>query len=420
MRWLWTFTDGFRSFRDFDGKNRIARDVGLGYSCGNKARERIMAGTFEMTATNKTSDGERWDAVLARDRRADGSFVYAVDSTGVYCRPSCPSRRPRREHAGFFALPELAEVAGYRPCKRCRPDLADLDDPDVQLARRACRYLQQVDGDIPRLADLAAVLDTTSGRLQRAFTRVVGVTPRQFADACRVRGFKEQLRDGIDVTTALHAAGYGSSSRVYEHASDRLGMTPGAYRQRGRGMRIAAAITDSSLGRLLVARTERGICAVYLGDADAALEEALQTEYPAAEIAWDKTTLGPWVTAVLGRLSGKEPRQALPVDVQATAFQRQVWDALLRIPAGETRTYREIAESLGKPRAARAVGRACATNPVSVVIPCHRAVRGDGGLGGYRWGLERKQALLEREKATKRNSPAHPELAYRTGRHVEG
>jgi len=365
-----------------------------------------MGGAFEMTATNKTTDGERWEAVVARDRRADGSFVYAVDSTGVYCRPSCPSRRPRRERAEFFALPELAEAAGYRPCKRCRPDLASLDDPDVQLARRACQHLRQADGDIPRLAELAAALKTTPGRLQRMFTRVVGVTPRQFADACRVRGFKGQLRDGVDVTSALYAAGYGSSSRVYEGASDRLGMTPGAYRQRGRGMRIVATITDSSLGRLLVACTERpAVCAVYLGDEDAPLEEALQREYPAAEIAWDKTTLGPWVAAVLGRLSGKEPHKALPVDVQATAFQRQVWDALLRIPPGETRTYHEIAESLGRPRAARAVGRACATNPVSVVIPCHRAVRGDGGLGGYRWGLARKQALLEREKATGGTAP---------------
>ncbi len=369
-----------------------------------------------MISTQDTSIDPRWEAVLARDRRADGSFVYAVDSTGVYCRPSCPSRRPRRERAGFFALPELAEAAGYRPCKRCHPNLAGVDDPDVQLARRACQHLRQSDGDVPRLAELAAALKTTPGRLQRAFTRVVGVTPRQFADACRVRGFKGQLRDdAYGVTSALYAAGYGSSSRVYEHASDRLGMTPGAYRQRGRGMRMVATITDSSLGRLLVARTERGICAVYLGDEDAILEKALQKEYPAAEIAWDKTTLGPWVTAVLGRLSGREPHQALPVDVQATAFQRQVWDALLRIPPGETRTYREIAESLGSPRAARAVGRACATNPVSVVIPCHRAVRGDGGLGGYRWGLARKRALLEREKATKQIGPVRPEPAGQAG-----
>ncbi len=348
-----------------------------------------------------TTDDLRWDAVLARDHKSDGSFVYAVDSTKVYCRPSCPSRRPSRSLVRFFAVPELAEVAGYRACKRCRPQLAEADDPQLQLVREACQLIRGSDGDVLGLGELAGITQTSPGTIHRAFTKVLGISPRQFVDACRQEMFKDHLRVGKDVTTALYESGYGSSSRVYEHASDRLGMTPGAYRRRGLGMRITYTLADAPYGRLLVARTDRGICAVYLGEKDDVLEDTLRKEYNAADLIRDDATLRPWLETVLERLEGKGSHQDLPLDVRGTAFQRLVWDALLRIPWGETRTYQQIAISLGRPKAARAVGRACATNPVSIVVPCHRAVRGDGGLGGYRWGLARKRSLLEREQETR-------------------
>jgi AraC family transcriptional regulator of adaptative response/methylated-DNA-[protein]-cysteine methyltransferase len=345
----------------------------------------------------------RWRAVQSRDRGADGLFVYAVRSTGVYCRPSCASRKPQANQVVFFPLPEAAEQQGFRECKRCKPRTVNLRDPRTKAVAQACREidLRVRDGnEAPvTLSALSAPLGISPHQLERAFRSVMGITPRQYADAQRMRRLKSQLRKGDDVTTALYDAGFGSSSRLYERAPSQLGMTPATYRQGGTGMRVNYTIVDSPMGRLLVGATDRGISAVYLGESDARLEGALKKEYPRAEIRRDRNGLEGWVSKILEHLRGREPNLDLPTDVQATAFQRRVWEELRRIPYGTTRTYSQVAQAIGQPAAVRAVARACATNPVSVVVPCHRVVRGDGKLAGYRWGVERKQALLEHESA---------------------
>jgi len=345
----------------------------------------------------------RWDAIQSRDRGADGVFVYGVRSTGIYCRPSCPSRKPNPNQILFFPLPEAAEQQGFRECKRCKPRTVNLRDPRTKAVAQACREIDsrvREGNDAPvTLSALSAPLEMSSHQLERAFRSVMGITPRQYADAQRMRRLKSQLRKGDDVTTALYDAGFGSSSRLYERAPSQLGMTPATYRQGGTGMRMNYTIVESPLGRLLVGATDRGISAVYLGESDARLESALQKEYPRAEIQRDRNGLEVWVSKILEHLRGREPNLDLPTDVQATAFQRRVWEELRRIPYGTTRTYSQVAQAIGQPEAFRAVARACATNPVSVVVPCHRVVRRDGKLAGYRWGLERKQALLEHESA---------------------
>jgi AraC family transcriptional regulator, regulatory protein of adaptative response / methylated-DNA-[protein]-cysteine methyltransferase len=346
-----------------------------------------------------------WRSVRMRDRSADGAFVYAVRSTGIYCRPSCPSRKPRREQILFFALPEAAEQQGFRACRRCRPRALAARDPKVDLVARVCRHIEaQIgngwdDDSRPTLAALSTPLAVSPHQLERAFRSVMGITPRQYADAQRMRRVKSSLKKGDNVTTALYDAGFGSSSRLYERAPGHLGMTPAAYREGGQGMSIHYTIVASPLGRLLVAATQRGISAVYLGDSDTRLEEALRKEYPRANIARDRTGLRAWVSRILNHLRGREPHLDLPTDVQATAFQRRVWEELRRIPYGTTRTYSQVASAIGRPKAVRAVARACATNPTSVVVPCHRVVREDGNLAGYRWGVDRKRALLASEKA---------------------
>jgi AraC family transcriptional regulator of adaptative response/methylated-DNA-[protein]-cysteine methyltransferase len=349
----------------------------------------------------------QWLAVQARDREADGAFVYAVRSTGVYCRPSCPSRKPRRAQVVFFPLPEAAEQQGFRPCLRCRPRTIHPRDPRADAVARVCREIEaRVHGDAAgageapvTLAALSRPVGMSSHQLERAFRSVIGITPRQYVDAQRMRRLKSRLRKGDDVTTALYDAGFGSSSRLYERAPSHLGMTPATYRRGGAGMRIHYTIASSPLGRLLVGATDRGISALYLGESDARLEAALQKEYPRAEIRRDRNGMEGWVEQILAHLRGHAPQLDLPTDVQATAFQRRVWEELRRIPYGKTRTYGEVARAIGRPTAIRAVARACATNPVSVVVPCHRVVREDGKLAGYRWGLERKRALLEHESA---------------------
>jgi AraC family transcriptional regulator, regulatory protein of adaptative response / methylated-DNA-[protein]-cysteine methyltransferase len=353
-----------------------------------------------------------WNAVQSRDRASDGVFVYAVRSTGIYCRPSCPSRKPRREQVDFFALPEAAEQQGFRACQRCRPRTVNLRDPRTASVASVCREIDariraEEGGDNEArltLSTLSKAIGMAPNQLERAFRRVMGITPRQYADAQRMRRLKSNLQKGDDVTTALYDAGFGSSRGLYERAPSQLGMTPGTYRQGGAGMQIHYTIVDSPLGRLLVAATDRGISALYLGEKDAPLKAALQKEYPRAEIDSDSSgskNLGGWVSKVLAHLRGKEPHLDLPTDVQATAFRRRVWEELKRIPYGATRTYSEVARAIGRPAAIRAVARACATNPVSVVIPCHRVVRADGNLAGYRWGLDRKRALLEHESAAR-------------------
>lgn len=343
------------------------------------------------------NDAVRWQAVLAHDRNVDGLFVYAVRSTGIYCRPSCASRRPRRDRVAFFETPAEARHAGFRPCRRCHPDAPIAMDPWVEKIRRVTTYLANVDGH-PSLAKLAARFGGSPYHLQRNFTRLVGVTPREYAEACRLRKVKSRLRAGGPVTAAVFDAGYASSSRFYERAVPKLGMSPSVYRRGGAGMTIRFTIVDSPLGRLLVAATARGVCAVAMGTADRDLSRALAREYPAASIVEDDGGLARWTKAILAHLAGRRPRLDLPIDVQATAFQWQVWQALDAIPSGETRTYGDVARAIGRPRAVRAVARACATNPVALVIPCHRVVPVAGGVGGYRWGASRKKAILERER----------------------
>jgi AraC family transcriptional regulator of adaptative response/methylated-DNA-[protein]-cysteine methyltransferase len=349
----------------------------------------------------------RWRAVQTRDRIADGAFVYAVKSTGIYCRPSCASRKPRRAQVVFFPLPEEAERKGFRPCKRCRPNIAPPGDPQTAGVARVCAYIENILRD-PNRAESGSALTLPSlakragigpHQLERAFQRLTGITPRQYVDAHRMRHLKSRLRKGDDVTTALYEAGFGSSSRLYERAPKQLGMTPATYRRGGAGMQIRYTIADSPLGHVLVAATERGISAVYLDDSDKKLEDALRKEYPRAEISRDRHGFESWVAAIVDHLRGREPRLDLPVDVQATAFQRRVWEELRRIPYGATRTYTQVARAIGQPTAIRAVARACATNPTSIVVPCHRVVREDGNLAGYRWGLSRKQELIARESA---------------------
>jgi len=342
-----------------------------------------------------------WARVVARDASADGRFVFGVASTGIFCRPGCPARRPHRINVRFYHSPLEARRAGFRPCRRCHPEGEPVASRDLDLVRRACALLIDPDGPTTHAA-LAARLEVGPGRLVQTFRRLTGLTPRQYADALRVERFKRTVRDGGSVTDALYDAGYGSSSRLYERASDLLGMTPATYGRGGQGMRIGFGLADSPLGRLLLGVTERGICAVRLGEDDASLEAGLREEYPRAEIVHERALLAPWLAEVVAGLDGARQIEALAVDIRATAFQRRVWQALRRIPAGETRSYSQIARSIGQPTAVRAVARACATNPVALVVPCHRAIRDDGSLAGYRWGIERKELLIARESDRRR------------------
>jgi AraC family transcriptional regulator of adaptative response/methylated-DNA-[protein]-cysteine methyltransferase len=344
-------------------------------------------------------DDQLWQAVMSKDARFDGQFVFAVSSTGVYCRPSCPSRRAHRERVKFFDLPEAAEEAGFRACLRCRPRSARVLDPQTKLVQSVCRLLDSSDSETVKLAELAAHAGVSVFHLQRTFKRVMGISPRQYLTARKFGNFKALVRKGDSVTSALYESGFNSSSRLYEHASEELGMTPATYSRGGLGVNINYTIVASSLGRLLVAMTERGVCAVRMGDSDAELERDLREEFPQAQIKRADSVLREPVQKILNHLDHNEPRLDLPLDIRATAFQRQVWEKLRAIPYGQTVSYGDVAKALGKPGAVRAVGRACATNPVALVIPCHRVVREDKSLGGYRWGLERKQKLLAHESA---------------------
>jgi AraC family transcriptional regulator, regulatory protein of adaptative response / methylated-DNA-[protein]-cysteine methyltransferase len=337
-----------------------------------------------------------WEAVCRRNQEYDGVFVYAVRSTGIYCRPSCPARRPRREHVRYFGAPDEAEGAGYRACRRCQPEKPTPDEPNLALVQRMCRYLSEPREQLPTLAELAQEFHLSPYHLQRTFKRIVGVTPRQYAEAQRLERFKTSLKQGESVTDALYEAGYASNSSAYTQAARQFGMTPATYRDGGGGA-ISYTVAESPLGWLLVAGTIRGLCAVRLGDSPETLEVELASEFPDAALARDDAGLGAPVTALMSYLHGAQPHLDLPLDIRATAFQQQVWRTLQAIPPGSTRSYGEVAAAIGRPTAARAVARACATNPVALVIPCHRVIREDGGLGGYRWGLERKQRLLAQE-----------------------
>jgi AraC family transcriptional regulator of adaptative response/methylated-DNA-[protein]-cysteine methyltransferase len=345
------------------------------------------------------NNDQLWQAVMAKDASYDGQFVFAVSSTGIYCRPSCPSRRAHRERVKFFDLPEAAEQAGFRACLRCQPQRARVLDPQIELVQRVCRFLNTSESETLKLAELASHAGVSVFHLQRTFKRVMGISPRQYVAARRFGNFKTLVRRGDSVTTALYESGFNSSSRLYEHAAEELGMTPATYSRGGRDVSITYTIVSSAMGRLLVAVTERGVCAVRMSDSDAELEKDLREEFPQARIERDDSALREPVQKILNHLDNNEPHLDLPLDIRATAFQRQVWEKLRAIPYGETASYADVAKALGKPGAVRAVGRACATNPVALVIPCHRVVREDKSLGGYRWGLERKKKLLEHERS---------------------
>ncbi len=356
-----------------------------------------LARNLVLTKNNSINNDYYWQAVVSRDRRMDGEFVFAVRSTRIYCRPSCPSRRPRREHVSFFALADAAERAGYRACKRCQPQRARIIDPQIEMVRRVCHYINSNEDGTPDLAELAKVAGVSVFHLQRTFKNIMGVSPRQYANAERFKNFKSKVREGVTVTNALYEAGLNSSRKLYEQASHELGMTPATYGRHGRGARIVFTTTVCSFGRLLVAMTDRGLCSVTIGDDDAELEQGLRNEFFAAEIDRADSRLAKAVKDVLSLIENKLPDANLPLDIRATAFQRQVWEQLRSIPYGETVSYADVARALGNPGAVRAVGRACGSNPVALVIPCHRVVREDRGLGGYRWGLDRKKKILEHE-----------------------
>jgi AraC family transcriptional regulator of adaptative response/methylated-DNA-[protein]-cysteine methyltransferase len=345
----------------------------------------------------------QWQQVLSRDARQDGHFVFAVRTTGVYCRPSCPSRRPRRDSVEFFNSPNAAEHAGYRACLRCKPTQVS---EQAQYVTRARQLLDTSEGTLT-LAELSKRVGLSAFHLQRLFKRATGLSPREYQAARRSEQLKNRLREGADVTTSLYDAGYSSPSRLYENASGQLGMTPATYAKGGAGQRIAFTITDSPLGRMLVAATQRGLCAVRFGDSDKQLERGLQEEFHSADVRRDEVSLKKLVMPIMAAITGQATTIDLPLDIRATAFQARVWNALRQIPAGETRSYSEIAGAIGERSASRAVARACATNPVAVVIPCHRVVRESGELSGYRWGAERKQELLRRERKSSTGHAGH-------------
>ena len=337
---------------------------------------------------------QKWSLVLARDTRADGRFVYAVKTTGVFCRPSCPSRRPQQQNVEFFDSPAQAQQAGYRACRRCTPLEAN---PQAQKIEAACRYIDQNLDVTLTLTAISRHVAISPFHFQRLFKRLLGISPRQYQQARRAGKFRQALQSEGRVTDAIYEAGYSSSSRAYESIPARLGMTPSAFQRKGEGVSIRYTVAATDLGRLLIATTDRGACAVRFGDSDAALLRELKADFAAAEIHRDDRGLEPLAAQVTQLLSGASAPLNIPLDIQGTAFQQMVWQELCRIPAGETRSYAEVASSIGRPKAVRAVANACASNPVALVVPCHRVVQKNGSLAGYRWGVKRKAALLKKE-----------------------
>jgi AraC family transcriptional regulator, regulatory protein of adaptative response / methylated-DNA-[protein]-cysteine methyltransferase len=384
----------------FDRNIRIVRAAALPYVI-RMATNAILSATAVMKPSPTQTDDRRWQAVLARESALDGAFVFGVSSTGVFCRPSCPSRRPRRENVRFFDRALEAEQAGYRACLRCRPKAVD-GNPQAALVRSVCRYIEQNIEDRLTLGHLARQFRRSPFHLQRTFKSVLGVSPKAYLDAVRLRQVKHNLQAGHSVTTSLYAAGYGSSSRLYERTATQLGMTPEKYRRGAMAAIVRFTIAKSPLGRMLIAATDKGICAIQFADTEEELQQGLMREFPFATRRRDDEAMADWreklERLIEGTNSNRETHPSLPLDIRATAFQRRVWEALQRIPRGQTRSYSAVAKKIGMPKATRAVARACATNPVAVAIPCHRVVREDGELGGYRWGIERKEQLLAMEQ----------------------
>ena len=345
-----------------------------------------------------TSDDALWAAVLDHDATADGTFLYGVMTTGVYCRPSCPSRRPLRANVRFFADAAGAQAAGLRACKRCRPDEVSIAGRHANAVARACALIAASE-EPPSLDDLAEAAGLSRFHFHRVFKALTGVTPKAYGEAHRAERLRGELDDGASVTEAIYGAGFGSNGRFYAVSNDRLGMKPSAYRKGGAGAEIRFAVGQTSLGAILVAATNKGVCAIQFGEDPDALVRGLQDRFPKAELIGADAEFEALVARVVGAVEGAADAGDLPLDIQGTAFQERVWRALRDIPKGSTASYADIAATIGAPKAVRAVAQACAANPTAVVIPCHRVVRSDGALSGYRWGVERKRALLQREAA---------------------
>jgi AraC family transcriptional regulator, regulatory protein of adaptative response / methylated-DNA-[protein]-cysteine methyltransferase len=369
--------------------------MGVPWSLSTPIMNLVMS-MNETTLLSFESDADRWAAVLRRDPRADDTFIYSVQTTGVYCRPSCPSRHARREHVQFYPTFEAAQQAGFRPCKRCRPNEPALGRQHSTAVAKACRMIEAAE-DMPSLDELAHAAGMSRFHFHRMFKSIIGVTPKAYAAQHRARRVRDELFRSKTVTDAIYEAGFNSSGRFYETASQTLGMTPTRLRAAGSGESIRFAIGECSLGAILVAATERGVCAIMLGDDPDWLVRDLQDRFGNARLIGDDQDFEQWVAKVVGFVEAPALGLDLPLDVRGTAFQHRVWQALRKIPIGETASYTEIAARIGAPKAVRAVAGACASNSIAVAIPCHRVVRNDGALSGYRWGVERKRALLDRE-----------------------
>src|ERR1700722_11713975 len=380
-----------------------------GMTMANVMKTRADVANAGVTAVPSYFPGKQWQQVLERDVRADGQFVYAVKSTKIYCKPSCASRRPMRKQVSFFPSPALAEAAGYRACKRCEPERTEAKaDPQAGAIAAVTAYLRDhADSEArTRLADVAKATGVGRLTILRGFKRVLGVSPGEYAKEARLERFKSKVREPkkvkAPITDAIYEAGFGSSSRLYKKSAAKLGMTPRVMREGGAGLLIRYCMAASPLGRMLVATTDVGICSIAFGKDDKELVAGLREQFSKAQLVVAKGNTG-WLAEAVAFVSsqlGEHPLAAtFPLDVRATAFQQRVWKALQAIPRGETRSYSELALKLGRPEASRAVAGACGANPVAVVVPCHRVIAKDGGLGGYHWGIDRKRRLLEAEKS---------------------
>ena len=358
---------------------------------------RLSAKNIELAAA--TENDPRWASVVARSTAADGTFFYSVKTTGVYCRPSCAARVARPENVRFHPTREDAENAGFRPCKRCKPDQPSLIEQHAAMVTEACRLIE-ASQSVPTLEELANHAGVSGFHLHRVFKAITGVTPREYAAAHRGERVRKELGRARSVTAAIYNSGYNSNGRFYGESQQVLGMTPTIYRAGGVNADIRFAIGECSLGSILVARSELGVCAILLGDDPDTLARDLQDRFPRATLIGGDAEFEQLVAQVVGFVEAPGLGLDLPLDVQGTAFQQRVWQALQEIPAGSTASYTEIASRIGSPKAVRAVAQACAANALAVAIPCHRVVRNDGGLSGYRWGVERKRALLQREAGT--------------------
>jgi AraC family transcriptional regulator of adaptative response/methylated-DNA-[protein]-cysteine methyltransferase len=358
---------------------------------------------------NLSNEDLQWTAVRNRDRSCDGKFYFGVMTTGVYCRPSCACRLPLRKNVRFFEDMQSAERAGLRACRRCRPDEPALELQHAERIHRLADYIRAHSEDTLRLSELAKRAGLSAHHFQRSFKAVMGLTPKQFAEACRLQEFKGHLRTNRSVTDAIYEAGFGSSSRVYERVDTRLGMTPAQYRAGGKEMTISFASVDSALGRMMIGATDRGVCFIQFADSDQELLRLLASEYPAATLEPmprnSAAQFQGWMTELHNHLAGEAPQLNMPLDLRATAFQMKVWRYLQSIPYGSVKSYAEVAADLGQPNSARAVARACATNRVALLIPCHRVIRGSGELAGYKWGLTRKRTLIDQERRRARVAP---------------